>query len=291
MATLLGPVFVFAQARDEQSIDMRGGLEIEGRFDFSKIEPRLRQNLLKQALAIIRQRIEAYGLKGIVIQPIGNHRFTVQISAKEKKNVDAIKALITVMGKLEFRITVEPDAPNYALYWNRFKKALETGTPPVRVEPEDRAPNDKSNGRYTDGLQWYPLSKVGREQFTDQRRLPPTREPWVLCQLDNYEITGDSLANATYRRGLRNWIVVFDVKKGHRPNMLKLTKDEGTFMAIILNGEVDSAPVLQSSLSSSGQISGNFTEERARALAAVLKGGALRHKPELISEREIPTEK
>ncbi len=231
----------------------------------------------------------------MIIQPIGDHKFTVQISAKEKQNVDAIKALITVLGKLEFRITVEPSAPNYAFYWNRFKKALESGTPPLsiarNVKPEDRAPDDKSNGRYTDGLQWYPLSKVGREQFTDQKRLPPTREPWVLCQLDNYEITGDSLANATYRRGAFNWIVVFDVKKDFRSNMLGLTKDEGTFMAIILNDELDSAPVLVSSLSSSGQISGSFTEERARALAAVLKGGALQHKPELISEREMPTEK
>ena len=293
----------------ELGIDLRGGSEIEFAFDFDTpgagyVEPRLRADTLKQALSIIQQRVDAYGLKDVIIQPIGDHKFTVQISAKEKQNVDAIKGLITVLGKLEFRITVEPDAPNYTFYWNRFKKALETGTPPLsmarNVKPEDRAPDDISNGRYAVGLRWYPLSEVGRKQFPRNNpnrppRRPPGDEPWVLCELDDYNITGDSLANATYRRDTRglgggDWIVVFDVEKGYRKNMLKLTEDEGTFMAIILNDELDSAPVLISSLSSSGQISGSFTEKKARALAAVLKAGALNQKPELIAERTVASD-
>ena len=57
--------------------------------------------------------------------------------------------------------------------------------------------------------------------------------------------------------------------------------------SVVLNDRLDSAPVLQSSLSSSGQISGGFTEEKARALSAILKAGALRQKPELIAERTV----
>ena len=192
------------------------------------------------------------------------------------------------------RITVEPSTPNYDTYWTRFKKALDEGSPPLsvarNVTPADRAQDDVDSGRYPDGLRWYKLSEAGRAQFPLDRR-PDGKEPWVLCELDQFDITGNSLSNANHNRNIDgmggDWLVVFNVDKKHRSNMLGLTEETGSYMAIILNEEVDSAPVLNSSLSDTGQISGGFTEKKARALAAVLKAGALKQKPELIAERTV----
>ncbi|MHC4959644.1 MAG: protein translocase subunit SecD [Planctomycetota bacterium] len=280
----------------ELGIDLQGGSEIEGKFDFSQVEEKLRADLLNEAIGIIQQRIDAYGLKDIAIQPVGSDRFTVQIAATEKENVDSIKDLITVLGKLEFRITVEPDAPNYDTYWKRFEESLKNNVPLETarvVKAEDRAQDDIDNNRYPLGLRWYPLSDKGREQYGLNRR-PPNGEPWVLCEVDDYNVTGESLQNATYRLNTEgfggDYNVVFDIKKLHHKNMSALTSRVGTFMAIALNNEVDSAPELQSVLTDSGRITGSFAEEEARGLAAVLKAGALQQKPDIIAERTVASD-
>lgn len=49
----------------------------------------------------------------------------------------------------------------------------------------------------------------------------------------------------------------------------------GRHLAIVLDGEVISAPVIKGAIGSQGQISGNFTDKSAKELAAFLKAGAL----------------
>ncbi|MHC4934421.1 MAG: SecDF P1 head subdomain-containing protein [Planctomycetota bacterium] len=46
-------------------------------------------------------------------------------------------------------------------------------------------------------------------------------------------------------------------------------------MAIVLDDQVHAAPVLQSTLTGTGQISGGYTEEEARNLAALLGSESL----------------
>ena len=72
-------------------IDLEGGSEIIFKFDFSDKQPGTRAPLLNEAIAIVQDRIDGYGLKELMIQPIGDDRFSVAVPAKEKKNVDAIK--------------------------------------------------------------------------------------------------------------------------------------------------------------------------------------------------------
>jgi len=283
---------VYSRPGLELGIDLQGGSELEGKFDFKKagIEEHLWPEVLKQAISIIQRRIDSFGLKDINIQPVGSDRFTVQIAAKEKENVEAIKDLISVQGNLEFRITVETQDPGYDFYWRRFREDLEKNKPGARiVKPEDRSPEDRNAGRYPRGLKWYPLSERAKGiRGYGRTRLPEGGEPWVLCKLDDFDVTGQSLSTANYRRRpeKNDWIVVFDVKSSHRNNMQGLTEDKG-FMAIILNDEVDSAPTLNTMLSDNGMIEGGFGEDNAKALAAVLKSGALKAKPEIIAERTI----
>jgi preprotein translocase subunit SecD len=46
-------------------------------------------------------------------------------------------------------------------------------------------------------------------------------------------------------------------------------------LAIVVDGLVQSAPILQTRISGPAQISGSFTEQSARALAAALSSGPL----------------
>ncbi|NIO03606.1 MAG: protein translocase subunit SecD [Proteobacteria bacterium] len=52
-------------------------------------------------------------------------------------------------------------------------------------------------------------------------------------------------------------------------------KNIGKRLAIVLEGEVQSAPVIRSRITDRGQITGNFTPEEARELQIVLKSGAM----------------
>jgi len=278
-------------------IDLEGGSELVFKFDFSNLDPSgaTRVETLKTAVGIIQQRVDRFGLKETVIQPIGDDRFSVQISARERKNVDAVKEIITVLGRLEFRILNESqDAIDS--YWKVFEAARAAGTPIDQartIRPEQRNDGDQASGRYPYGLRWYRLSD---EALKEGGRYEG-KDGWVLCRLDEHNIGGEQLRNIRYGLNLdaaggvdRGYAVTFEVEKLSQGAMASLTSTKKERMAIILNDRVDSAPVLNDTLSSSGQITGNFTEEKARALAAILQAGALQQKPELISESTIAAE-
>jgi len=283
-----------AKKEIELGIDLKGGTELVFQFDFENVTARA--ETLQTAIGIIQQRIDGFGLKDIAIQPIGDRGFAVQISATDKEKVDAVKEIITQLGKLEFRITVEPDSnDNYLYYWKLFQDRLAKNIPGPEasvIKPQDLKPEDQT--RYPQGLRWYELSPDAKREFPTTRRPAPPGEgpqPYVLCKLDEYNISGENLDRVRY--GLEdggrgpNYSVHFEVRKLAQSNMANLTANEGDYMAILLNEEVNSAPVLRSTLSRNGEISGSFSEEKAKQLAAVLQAGALQEKPTLVSERTI----
>ena len=143
----------------ELGIDLQGGSQLDFKFDFAESKQGSRAKLLTEAIKIIQDRIDGYGLKDINITPIGDDRFSVQVSAKDKKVVDSIKDLITVLGRLEFRITVEPGADNYKDYWKIFQSRVGNVDDPQTLLPTDI----KGNDNYPHGLRWYQLSDKGKK--------------------------------------------------------------------------------------------------------------------------------
>ncbi len=283
------------QEKLEMGIDLQGGSELQGKFDLSAEPASQRGEILAQSIRIIQDRIDRFGLKEIVIQPLGDDRFALQVSARDKANVDALKGLVTVLGNLEFRITVESGEPSYEHYKTKFEAALKEGGDIQKartIAPAQRAEEDLNAGRFPHGLKWYKLSDRATGRFGEGRHV----QNWVLCRLDTEKVDGRDLVNVVHRldagdSGFRGgWVVTFDVRKFAQPRMANLTAKKGDHMAIILNDEVDSAPVLESTLSSTGQISGGFSEDEARKLAAVLQSGALEHKPEIVSESTISSD-
>ena len=64
-------------------------------------------------------------------------------------------------------------------------------------------------------------------------------------------------------------------------------RNVGKYLAIVLNGEVKSAPVIKSQIFDSGQIEGRFTKKSAEDLALTLRSGALPAKLEYQEERTV----
>ena len=219
----------------------------------------------KRAVEVVKKRIAEAGLKDCTVKLEAKDRFSV--SAPVGDRAAAVK-LATAIGRVEFRVTVEPTDPEHAKHWERFKKDRKT---------------------HPDGLHWFELSDKAKKSY--QKKRLPEGQPWVLCRLDKHGITNDSLENVAHRRDIQGlgsgWMVTFNVKKESQAKMKALTsvrKGEDTFLAIILDGRVVQAPALRSTLVDSGQISGSYTEAEARALAAILKAGALKQAPVLVAE-------
>ncbi|BDI60728.1 protein translocase subunit SecD [Qipengyuania nanhaisediminis] len=107
-------------------------------------------------------------------------------------------------------------------------------------------------------------------------------------------IRGDSLINARAgvdQRTNENIVSIqFDQQGGQRFAQLS-TENVGERFAIILDGEVISAPVFNEPiLGGSAQISGNFTAESANQLAISLQSGALPVPLTVIEERTVSAE-
>ena len=76
--------------------------------------------------------------------------------------------------------------------------------------------------------------------------------------------------------GSAEWMINFEIKEEFQEVFGNFTRERiGEPMAIVLDGEVLSAPTIQAQLSAGGVITGQFTEEEASTLALQLRSGAL----------------
>jgi preprotein translocase subunit SecD len=114
----------------------------------------------------------------------------------------------------------------------------------------------------------------------------PEDEKWLAT-----EITGADLKRAQASTDqLNNGLILFELKSEGAEKFAALTgrlAQDKLPLGIFLDDKLLSSPVVQSQISESGQITGNFTPEEARDLAVQLNAGALPVPVELISERTV----
>ena len=102
---------------------------------------------------------------------------------------------------------------------------------------------------------------------------PLTRQPFITV------MTGAGLQAAVAgfdQMSAGSWLIQFELNEEGGAVFGPFTANSiGQPMAIVLDGVVLSAPVIQAELSTGGVITGDFTEEEARTLALQLRSGAL----------------
>ena len=104
-------------------------------------------------------------------------------------------------------------------------------------------------------------------------------------------LTGENLENATpgFDQRTGEPVVHFKFDAAGAKRFGRITQENvGLPFAILLDGKVITAPVIREPiLGGQGQISGNFTVERANDLAVLLRSGALPAKLSIIEERTV----
>jgi preprotein translocase subunit SecD len=203
-------------------------------------EDQVRETGMLQALEVLRRRIDdpSTGIPESVVTRQGRDRILVQIPGVKQ----VPQGILDTTGFLEFKI-VEDQAETEALLLARYPEGLPEAS-------EILFERDRETDRV---LQAYLVPKAAA-------------------------ITGDYLDDArpNFDQRTQRWIVTFQFKpEGGRVFGEVSEANIGEQLAIVLDGQIYSAPVIQQRISMNGQISGRFSSQQAKDLAVILRAGSL----------------
>ncbi|MBI3025816.1 MAG: protein translocase subunit SecD [Candidatus Tectomicrobia bacterium] len=206
-----------------------------------------------QAIETLRNRVDQFGVREPVLQRQGERRIIVQLPGVQ--DPARAKALIGKTAQLEFKLVDETANPAQA----------ETSGPP-------------------EGTQL--LFETRRDPATGQT----VRQTPILVKREAV-LTGDNLTDARVEIGDRfnqPYVSVAFDSIGAQTFDRITAANVGKRLAIILDGVIYSAPVIQERISGGrAQITGSFTLEEARDLAIALRAGALPAPVQTLEERTV----
>jgi SecD/SecF fusion protein len=219
-------------------LDLQGGTSFLVRLDTKDLPQQQLETVQQQAIEILRKRIDRFGVSEPIIQPVGKDRINIQIPGlSEDRRADA-KTQIEKVARLEFRL-VHPESAQF-IAQNKIPPGYE--------------------------------KKFEREYDEDTKKFVNRA---VLVTIRS-ELTGKSLKNAYVSRDeLGQFAIGFELDSAGAERFAKLTREHiGEQLAIVLDGEVKSAPAIRSEIPSGrGEITGGrggFSPEEAFELTGVL---------------------
>lgn len=228
------------------SKNIRLGLDLQGGTSFliklvrePGAEP-ISKDLLDRAVEVIRKRVDAFGVSEPDISPQGTDRILVQIPGLDNEEMQQTKEQLQKVAKLEFSI-VDPRGESLLSQVEAGTAIMPPGLIVKQYQPEDDA---------EDGAPTVPMVINRKADFSGE---------YVTKAYPTYSNEGWGISVEMNSEGGK----LFD-------NIAKVNK--GNQMAILLDGEILSAPVLQTDhFGGRMQISGNFDEQEARDLASSLE--------------------
>lgn len=228
------------------------GIETVYRLSDDEIEW-IQENAVQQALEIIRNRIDQYGVSEPTIQVQGERRILVQLPG-----IECPKCAVDLIGKtarLEFKLIDETMS---------VQTAMKTGIPEGDEILYQRKEN-KDAGETNKG-----------EPFLVKKRAALTGDTLTAA-----EVRYDSQYNEPYVSITFNSMGADIFRQVTRENIKKR-------LAIVLDNNVYSAPVIQDEIvGGRAQITGSFTTEEARDLAIILRAGALPAPVTMLENRTV----
>ena len=223
---------------------------------------RLKEQSVEQALRIIESRINSFGVKEPTLQRYGSS--TSGQILLQMPGVDDPKRVKELIGS-ESRLDLMKISGAFVPY------------------PTEQAAIQSLGGTLPFNKRVFPYTERNETATAAQ----PAQKQFVIVEYPPI-IEGSEIrdANAVSRSGMEgDYQISFNLKPAGAQKFGEWTaRNIGSNLAIVLNDEVKSAPVIRSQITDSGQIEGRFTRQTAEDLALTLKSGALPAK--LIYEEE-----
>lgn len=256
-------------------LDLKGGAHIVLQAKGTADNP-LTDDSVERLLTVLRNRVDQYGVTEPVIQRSGTDRVIVDLPGVE--DPEAALELIGKTALLEFRrvLAVTPEVP-----------------------PGPQRANYESDEAYQRALERWQAAKAQIDEMGQAFQERMAEEEGLLAATDDF---GRTYLLASVSVGGRDLV---DAKTAYdnlgRPIVTLKFNAEGTKLfdaataesvghqlAIVLDGAVVSAPVVQQRISGGeAQISGSFSVAEAQRLAIMLRAGALPVPVEILENRSV----
>lgn len=230
--------------------NLKGGIDLIGGSSFTlRVQPSVgpngqeipvTANAVQQAIATIEKRLNAFGTADLLIVAQGSDRILVQMPGVSPEEAARVRKILEKVAKLELK-AVHPESPIHA--------------DKVAADPENEI------------IPGYEL-KVLVDTDDDGKTI---KENILLKR--RAALDGSYVVHAQERYGPLEGSLAVELNNAGASRMFDLTKKMThgrDRLAIVLDGKVLSAPVVQSSLSKNFEITGMKDAAEAKGLAAAL---------------------
>jgi SecD/SecF fusion protein len=220
------------------------GLDIKGGTSFliklQQTDKEITPAMLDQAVEVIRKRVDYFGASEPIISPVGKDRILVQIPGLSTEKIQEARQQLSRVAKLEFRL-VYPDN-------GERLRGIDAGT---EVIP--------------------PEYKI--ESYTPHAEDNKKPQPERLLVKKKADLGGERVSGSNAYYGNEGWGVQLRFDSEGAKQFGNITeKSKGYRFAIVLDGQIQSAPVIRDAIyGGDAQITGRFSEQEARQLASVLE--------------------
>ena len=251
-----------SQGRLKLGLDLQGGVSFTLKVDPSGAEAGEKSNgdktnmspaqMVAQAITVMEQRVNAFGVAEPVIRPVGDLSLEVQLPGEDAANNPDIMDALKKPAKLEFRQVYRGERP----------------------APTDRERSTKALQDDSGAIATY---EVLTERNVDRRTGEVTTQRYYVRK--KADATGKIIKSSAARSddGLSFYVSMTFTDEGSKKfGDLTAKIAEGNTrgigqLAIVLDGQLQSAPTVKEAIRSTGAtITGSFSREEALELASVL---------------------
>jgi SecD/SecF fusion protein len=211
-------------------------------------------------------RLDPSGRRGSRVRPLDGRRIEVRVPAPESERA---KRLLAQPGRLEFRIVADKVKDQPLADFDRLIRERQAGRP-VDSAAWRWVPLKK-------GWEWHQQGLLDAWNFVYMVNAAGKTVEVLLRTEDGQDVTGRDLAKAAPLDQDGEAVVSFMVRPEASARFAKLTNPGNRLrhLAIILDGEVQSAPVLQATLTTAGVITGYRDRREVDDVVSVLNSGEI----------------
>jgi SecD/SecF fusion protein len=231
-------LLVYERVGMEKGIELQGGISMEIKIqpgEGKTVNPATQQ----QAIKVLTDRLNALGTADVLIAPQGTDGIFLQMPGVGQDKLKEIQAALEQVAQLEFSI--------------------------LHPQSQFLAPQVASGAEVVPGYEALPYA----EEKDKEGKPLPTRYGLVKIRRD---MSGKNVSSAGYYYGNEGDSISVSFTGEGAKIMGPLTmENRGQPLAIILDDVILSSPVIREPFSDGCQITGNFTQEEALALASALE--------------------
>jgi SecD/SecF fusion protein len=243
-------------------LDLKGGTSFLVELDVTRLDEFRRSEAVSQAIEVFRKRVDKFGVAEPVIQPVGETRILIQLPGLSEADKQTARNIIQKTAYLEFKMVYQPERPD--------DPPMEDLVARNEVPPgyELKELSETRDGKpYTEKL------------LVTRRPAGPPAKPLTGRYLKRASVVGDPYTGAPQ--------IAFQFDGDGSKIFGEVTKNNiGRRLAIVLDGEVKSAPVIRSAIYGNGVIEGSFDYREALSLANILEN-PLEAPAKIIEERGV----